>query len=242
MLPDAPDWLPDRLRRRPAAARSGDRVVAAAAAPAASRGDRPSVRQWRGHRHDVTTARNLRKLADAAELLGAPLPRSFARPCSIGAATMTLDKWLDALPAEVSGRRSAESMLEPTANRPPRRRGARVPDSLTFARTARRSFEVAYWKTIAALAEGTFLNKNNADCVRRRDHAAHAALSRTAPGAARRLPARRTTADAIRAAGHDRQGPGGRGAVPLADRLRLPLDGRLAEEPGRPRPSATCSS
>ena len=32
--------------------------------------------------------------------------------------------------------------------------------------TARRAFEVAYWKTIATLAEGRFLNKNNADCVR----------------------------------------------------------------------------
>src|SRR5262249_13559601 len=34
------------------------------------------------------------------------------------------------------------------------------------ARTARRGFEVAYWKTIARLAEGRYLNKNNADCVR----------------------------------------------------------------------------
>jgi hypothetical protein len=36
---------------------------------------------------------------------------------------------------------------------------------LTFWRTARRPFEVAYWKTIAALAEGEFRNKDNADCV-----------------------------------------------------------------------------
>jgi Zn-dependent M28 family amino/carboxypeptidase len=36
---------------------------------------------------------------------------------------------------------------------------------LTYAQTARRSFEVAYWKTIASLAEGAHLNKNNADCV-----------------------------------------------------------------------------
>jgi hypothetical protein len=41
-----------------------------------------------------------------------------------------------------------------------------VPDSLTYGRTARRSFEVAYWKTIARLSEGKYLNKNNADCVR----------------------------------------------------------------------------
>src|SRR5882762_2978331 len=41
-----------------------------------------------------------------------------------------------------------------------------MPEALTYRWTARRSFEVAYWKTIAALAEGRFLNKNNADCVR----------------------------------------------------------------------------
>ncbi|MGD0191304.1 MAG: M28 family peptidase [Rhizomicrobium sp.] len=36
-------------------------------------------------------------------------------------------------------------------------------DALTFRRTANRPFEVRYWKTIAKLAEGTYLNKNNAD-------------------------------------------------------------------------------
>jgi hypothetical protein len=36
---------------------------------------------------------------------------------------------------------------------------------LTYSRTARRSFEVAYWKTIASLAETPLLNKNNADWV-----------------------------------------------------------------------------
>jgi peptidase M28-like protein len=46
------------------------------------------------------------------------------------------------------------------------RRRTSVPDSLTYRKSATRTFEVAYWKTIAALAEGTFLNKNNADCVR----------------------------------------------------------------------------
>jgi hypothetical protein len=37
---------------------------------------------------------------------------------------------------------------------------------LTFHRTATRDFEVAYWKTIAHLAEGEYLNKNSGDCVR----------------------------------------------------------------------------
>src|SRR5207244_7829287 len=41
--------------------------------------------------------------------------------------------------------------------------------------TARRSFEVAYWKTIVNLAETRYRNKNNADCVH--DPATQAALS-----------------------------------------------------------------
>jgi len=37
--------------------------------------------------------------------------------------------------------------------------------SLTFDRTARRSFENAYWTTVAKLATGRYVNKDNADCV-----------------------------------------------------------------------------
>lgn len=37
-------------------------------------------------------------------------------------------------------------------------------DALTFHHTATRPFEVRYWKTIAKLAEGRYLNKNSADC------------------------------------------------------------------------------
>src|SRR5262249_25847560 len=50
----------------------------------------------------------------------------------------------------------------------------KLPPSLTFKDTGRRPFEVAYWKTIVALAEGRYRNKNNADCVR--DPATQAAL------------------------------------------------------------------
>jgi len=115
--------------------------------------------------HDITIARSLRKIADGAELFGAPLPPSLARALLIAARPTTLDGWLDSLPSTVAVGRVSE-LLQPIPTVLPRRRRARFPDSLTFARTARRSFEIAYWKTIAGLAEGTFLNKNNADCVR----------------------------------------------------------------------------
>ena len=39
-------------------------------------------------------------------------------------------------------------------------------DALSFHRTATRSFETRYWKTIAKLAEGRYLNKNSADCAK----------------------------------------------------------------------------
>jgi hypothetical protein len=58
--------------------------------------------------------------------------------------------------------------LRQTLEAPPpaRRGGVRSPGSLTYTRTAKRSFEVAYWKTIAFLAQGQYFTKNNADCVR----------------------------------------------------------------------------
>ncbi len=48
-------------------------------------------------------------------------------------------------------------------------KGGGVPgadQALTFGWTATRAFEVRYWKTIADLAEGRYLNKNSGDCVR----------------------------------------------------------------------------
>jgi hypothetical protein len=118
-----------------------------------------------GDGHHSQTARNVRKLFDAAELTGAPLPRRLARRLISVPRDMALDAWLATLPAGelAEGARA----LVAVADEPlPRRRGAAVPNSLTYSRTARRSFEVEYWKTIAALSEGQFLNKNNADCVR----------------------------------------------------------------------------
>src|SRR5208283_5358172 len=43
---------------------------------------------------------------------------------------------------------------------------ATPPPSLTYRRTATRSFEAAYWRTIVRLAHGRYVRKDNADCVR----------------------------------------------------------------------------
>lgn len=107
--------------------------------------------------------RNVRKLTHAYALFGAkPLPVTFAKRI------MGLDKvgsgerWLASLPDGVEAR-----IREIVVPDPPLSDGkpGRAPESLTYAQTAKRSFELAYWKTIAALAETPLLNKNNADCV-----------------------------------------------------------------------------
>ena len=117
----------------------------------------------------------------------------------------------------------------------PRRRGASVPDSLTYQQTATRAFEENYWKTIASLAEGTFLNKNNADCVDDEITRKTAPLSPAATRYSRRLSAWVLQRANWRSS-HDRQGTGGRDTVSMANRPRLLMDGRLAQKSGSPLP------
>ncbi|HEY3788479.1 MAG TPA: M28 family peptidase, partial [Urbifossiella sp.] len=118
-----------------------------------------------GDGQKLQTARNVRELFDATTLTGEPLPRRLARRLLSLPRDGSVDGWLNSLPnGELSS--GARSLVRSADDPLPRRRGATVPDSLTYGRSARRAFEVEYWKTIAALAEGRFLNKNNADCVR----------------------------------------------------------------------------
>ncbi len=102
----------------------------------------------------------VRELFDAFQKRGGrPLPRSFARQLGFRGKRGVLDALPEPLATET------RAMIEPAEVPLPRRKGAKVPDSLTYNRTAKRSFEVEYWKTIASLSEGEFVNKNNADCV-----------------------------------------------------------------------------
>jgi hypothetical protein len=124
--------------------------------------------------HPLRTINNIRKLADTWEIMGErPLPRTFARQLLTIAKEETLEQWLESLPARASvvgeGVRVAEALAEriEAEDAPAPRRGKKSSsDSLTYAHTAKRSWEVNYWKTIAMLAEGRFVNKDNADCVR----------------------------------------------------------------------------
>jgi hypothetical protein len=109
--------------------------------------------------------RGVRKLFDAAgKRDGRAVPRSVARKLLAVGHRQTLESWLETLPESLAP--AARALIEPDEPPLPTRRGAAVPDSLTYSRTATRPFEVRYWKTIAELGEGVFLNKNNADCCR----------------------------------------------------------------------------
>jgi hypothetical protein len=123
------------------------------------------------HRPRVTS-RNIRKLLDAQHLTGGKrLDRSLARQLLCVPKHETLDGWLDALPDKSHDPELArlvvddlrQVLVQPAASKG---RRSEQTKSLTFKRTAHRDFEVDYWKTIATLAEGKYLNKNNADCVR----------------------------------------------------------------------------
>jgi len=115
----------------------------------------------RGYHRDSL---NARKLLDARELAGRPLAPGFARALLTVPKEESLAGWL----AGLAGRAEDAAAIAPLSDalRTAVREGDGAPPApLTFHRTARRSFEVAYWRTIAGLATGRFLNKDNADCV-----------------------------------------------------------------------------
>jgi hypothetical protein len=116
------------------------------------------------------TARNVRKIFETSKILGdRPLPTTFARELIHCPKHEMLDDWLDALPGRSSDVERAGWLVTELCRtvdfQSTNKRNAKRPRPLTLHRTARRSFEIAYWNTIAALAHGEFRNKENADCV-----------------------------------------------------------------------------
>jgi len=111
------------------------------------------------HHKTITRALNL---GVAQRLLGKrKLPRSFARQILMLPESKTLDGWLESLPEAAGSPERGQwlavqlkEMIEPGERALPGARGKRAPASLTFGRTARRSFEVRYWKDIAFLSAG----------------------------------------------------------------------------------------
>jgi hypothetical protein len=121
------------------------------------------------HHAQHVTIRNARKLFNARQLRGESLlPPSFARALLTIPKEEALDDWFRRVEGTANhpetGRRLAETLRATIAVD-----AGAVPTPappLTYHRTASRSFETAYWRTIARLAHGAYLNKDNADCVR----------------------------------------------------------------------------
>ncbi len=93
------------------------------------------------------TLSNARKILDAYEMVG-KLPETFARALVRTEREEGLREWAE--------RKEIKRLITPLirSSGPPSPRGA-----------GRRRFEVEYWKTIARLAHGSYLNKDNADVV-----------------------------------------------------------------------------
>jgi hypothetical protein len=115
-----------------------------------------------GHaRH--TVCNNVRKLLEAVELAGAAIPRSYARALVHIPHQMTLDAWLDQLPARAADRGAGARLVDDlraclTADPAPA--PARVLDGL-----ASRDLEEHVWSSIAGLAHGAYRQKNDADGI-----------------------------------------------------------------------------
>ncbi len=131
--------------------------------------DRPGHREAaRLFAHEVgharrTTTHNARKLLELAELLGHPLPPSFARQLLHVARGTTLEAWLSCVPGAASDRAGGErvaAVLRTTLG-PPADPGA----SITLESAGTRAFEESVWRGIASLAEGAFRGQENADPI-----------------------------------------------------------------------------
>ena len=119
------------------------------------------------HYHQI--ALNAHKLMEVWDFLGKRLlPWEFPRHIVVIPKDQTLEQWLDKV-AEWNSPASYGFLLSHTLRRiiAPKSDLALnpLPESITFRYTATRAFEVAYWKIIARLATGRFINKDNADCI-----------------------------------------------------------------------------
>jgi len=132
-----------------------------------------------GHHENRVTIHRARELLNAATLWpSGQLPASFAAAVVSLPLHETLDDWLRRVEQTAhhphAGRELVAELRTQIAPPPKPQAKSRPPRPLTYQRTATRRFEVAYWRTIASLAHGRFLNKDNADCVR--DPVSQAAL------------------------------------------------------------------
>jgi hypothetical protein len=111
------------------------------------------------------TALNILTILDMAALWPEPrLPRSFARQMLRMAKEERLRSWLDVVRERVT-QPTAEQRLVSAIEQRIEETDRPLPEPITYAATATRSFEEAYWNDIITLAHGKFVNKVNSDVV-----------------------------------------------------------------------------
>jgi hypothetical protein len=114
------------------------------------------------------TTINVRKLLDTWELFHrAPLESSFARQLLTTSKHRSIGQWLETLSQRTANAAAGRLLADVITSGvvAPEPDASRRPVALTLHHTARRSFEQVYWNTIAELATGRYVNKDNADCV-----------------------------------------------------------------------------
>ena len=132
------------------------------------------IELFKGKEHEQKTVTRVLNLLEAQEhLRRGKLPRSFAKQILMLPENRTLETWLESLPAAAGNEKRGRMILdqlrgvigqkEPTQTGPVQER---LPVSLTFDRTAIRSFEARYWSDIVHLSHGEYINKANSDCIR----------------------------------------------------------------------------
>jgi hypothetical protein len=123
--------------------------------------------------HEHKTITRTLNLVTARELLGKEkLPYSFARQILMLPENKTIEDWLESF-RNCDDHNEQEQCFGDQLrgfidlkNKPlPSSNTKALPDSLTFSGSARRSFEVQYWKDICTLSAGEYLNKANSDCI-----------------------------------------------------------------------------
>ena len=189
-----------------------------------------SVNNHTPHAHQ--TARNIRKLVDASQLLRREAAAAaFARSLLAAPKHMPLEEWLEALPAAAGARgRRARGR---TGERPSRTQGRAV-----AARPRRPHAGLADLRPHRhALLRGGLLEDDRRSgrgplsqqeqrrLRARRRHAATWRVTTTATSRPWAITCWPTTRRVIAAARHDRQGAGRRTALPLAHRFRFPWMG-----------------
>ena len=94
------------------------------------------------------------------------LPRSFARQMLRIAKEESMETWLQAVRDRATDPAIARRLVEELARRvAPASPPSALPEPITYAMTATRAYEEAYWSDLLTLSHGHFINKVNSDVV-----------------------------------------------------------------------------